>query len=197
MPEHLAPGPCGRCLRSPPPQQVSESLYTYRDGPVRSALLDWKLHGRDAGVLWLLDAAESRLRDLFDPNSLLLPVPMPLSRMRRAGRHHGADLCRAIAGRTGACTDWRLLRRNGVQPRQSTLGGRQRWNNLRKAFVVNADYLREIAAGHGGAGMADTRLWVVDDIMTTGATMHFACRALSRAGLKVNAFSLTRLATRG
>lgn len=194
MPEHLAPGPCGRCLKRTPPQTATQSLYLYRDGPVRSAVLDWKLQGRDAGMLWLLDAASARLNELFGPDSLLLPVPMPLSRMRRAGRHHAADLCRHIGEHTGAAFDWRILRRSGTQARQSSLDGAARRKNLRKAFVVDRDYMQQ--SGLTPAGLGTRQLWVVDDIMTTGATMHFACRALQRAGLGCRAFSLSRLAGR-
>jgi len=190
MPEHLSPGPCGSCLRRPPPQSVTHSLYLYRDGPVRNAILDWKLQGSDAGVLWLLDRATPRLNNIFDPQSLLLPVPMPLSRMRHAGRHHAADLCRAISNRTGAAFDWQLLRRTGEQQRQSSLNGRARWKNLCKAFSVDSDHLPAIQQGDG------IQVWVVDDIMTTGATMHYACRTLRRAGITAGAFSLTRLAGR-
>ena len=140
-------------------------------------------------MLWLLDTAAARLQTLFGPHSLLLPVPMPLSRMRRAGRHHAADLCRAIAGRTDSLVDWHVLRRSGTQQRQSSLSGRARRKNLCNAFRVDTDYRSAEAAG-GASGM---RVWVVDDIMTTGATMHYACRTLQRAGIQASAFSLTRL----
>lgn len=196
MPEDLSPGPCGRCLRRPPAQLMTESLFVYRPGPVRDAILEWKLQGRDAGVHWLLDAATPRLQELFAQGSMLLPVPMPLSRMRRAGRHHAADLCRGIAERTGAAFEWQLLRRSGMQQRQSALSGRARWKNLRKAFHIDGDYKGRIMTELNDADAPHTRIWVVDDIMTTGATMHYACRALARAGIRAGAFSLTRLAER-
>ena len=147
-------------------------------------------------MLWLSDAAEARLQTIFGQQSLLLPVPMPLSRMRRAGRHHAADLCRAIADRTGAGFDWQLLRRNGEQQRQSSLSGRARWKNLCNAFSVDNDHWAEIVAGQASRDVSDMQIWVVDDIMTTGATMHYACRALRRAGIRAGAFTLTRLKDR-
>jgi len=147
-------------------------------------------------MLWLLDTAEARLQAIFGPQSLLLPVPMPLSRMRRAGRHHAADLCLAIADRTGAGFDWQLLRRRGTQQRQSSLSGRVRWKNLCNAFRVNNDHWSEIIAGQASGDVSDMQVWVVDDIMTTGATMHYACRALRRAGIRASAFTLTRLKDR-
>jgi predicted amidophosphoribosyltransferase len=193
MPENLTPGPCGRCLRRVPPQLMTESLFIYRPGPVRDAILEWKLQGRDAGIHWLLDAATPRLQSLFARGSLLLPVPMPLSRMRRAGRHHAADLCRTIAERTGASFDWRLLRRSGTQQRQSALSGRARRKNLCKAFHIDEDYKGGVMAELNDENTPCPRVWVVDDIITTGATMHYACQALKHAGIRAGAFSLTRL----
>jgi len=134
---------------------------------------------------WLCLAAAARLKALFAEEDLLLPVPMPLSRMRRSGRHHAADLCRRIGRITGSPMEWRLLRRSGVQARQSELGRGGRWRNLRKAFHLEGDYRKMLENRD--------RIWVVDDICTTGATLHFACRTLNAAGYGVRAFSLARL----
>ncbi len=111
---------------------------------------------------------------------------MPLARMRRRGMHHAADLCRMIAAETGCRFEWRALRRAGDRPRQSSLSGAARRRNLRGAFVLAPDaraYLR------GG------RLWIVDDIRTTGATLREASRALAKAGFEPRALTLSRTDT--
>lgn len=184
MPKELVPGPCGQCLQDRPAQIATHSLYIYQ-GVVRDVVLSWKLQGQDAGVLWLLDVAVKRLRELISPNDLLLPVPMPLSRMRKQGQHHAANLCRHIANHVGCDWDWKVLRRIGNQQRQSALSGAQRQKNLRKAFVVDTDYWyqRESVAG---------RIWVIDDIITTGMTVHFASKALGSIGNEIHVLSLTR-----
>jgi len=164
------------------------SLYAY-SGPVRDALLSWKLGNQEAGLAWLAQAAAPRLRELFQPGDLLLPVPMPLSRMRKSAMHHAAELCRCIAATTGADWDWRLLRRQGDQPRQSVLSGRERQRNLRGAFALD-QRLIDPSAIKG-------RLWVVDDIHTTGATLRFAARALKPLGRDVHAFAMARAVERG
>ncbi|MDX8410616.1 MAG: double zinc ribbon domain-containing protein [Mariprofundaceae bacterium] len=188
LPDGMAPGPCGSCLRRPPPQVETFSLYAY-DGPVRDALLAWKLGGQEAGLDWLIQAASPRLRQLFQPEDVLLPVPMPLSRLRKSAKHHAADLCRKIAEKSGSEWNWRLLRRQGEQPRQSALRGRQRQRNLRGAFALDRRMLDQI----NGKG----KFWVVDDIHTTGATLRFAARALKPLGRDVHAFTLTRVQHRG
>lgn len=189
MPASLAPGPCGACLRRPPAQVTTRSLYAYQDG-VRAALLDWKLNGGDAALRWLLHAAAPHIRALIGPQAILLPVPMPLSRMRRRGQHHAADLCRDIAEISDCDWEWRLLRRRGEQPRQSELSGAARRRNLRRAFVCDEAYGRRMRWNY-------RELWLVDDIITTGATVHHAARALKPLGMPVHVLSLARTLATG
>lgn len=188
LPGELVPGPCGHCLKRPPFQQATVSLFAYK-GPVRDAILEWKLQGRPEGVRWLVDTAAVRLAELIAPQDLLLPVPMPLSRMRKSGQHHAADLCRMLARHAGCRWDWRLLRRIGEQPRQSELPASERRKNLRKAFAVDADHL----TAHGSIS---GRVWVVDDILTTGTTLGCAARVLKPVKAPVHALSLARTPTR-
>ena len=183
----MAPGPCGRCLKSPPFQRQTRSLFYY-DGPVREAVLRWKLGGDDAAIRWLVATSATRLKQLFGPDDLLLPVPMPLSRVRRSGQHHAADLARMLAEAVGCGWEWRLLRRKGEHARQSALSGRERRKNLRKAFHTDNDYWLSPALG----GHVNGRIWVVDDILTTGATLLHASKALKGLALPVHAFSLAR-----
>ena len=191
LPEGMGRGICGRCFKRPPAQQQTESLYVYH-GPVREAILDWKLNGRDAGVRWLFHLAVPRVRDLIGAGDLVLPVPMPLSRMRQSGQHHAASLSRWLAQAAGCSWDWRILRRHGEQPRQSSLTGAARRRNLRKAFELDHDYLAQHRL------LPDVQaVWIVDDILTTGATLHFAARAAARLQRPVKVLSLARTKQEG
>ncbi len=190
LPDHAAPGPCGHCLRSPPAQVQTVSLYRYA-GPVREAILAWKLQGDAVAARWLVQTAADVISTHLGAHDLLLPIPMPLARMRRSGQHHSADLCHWLAEISGASVNWQLLRRIGEQPRQSSLSGRQRRHNMCKAFHLAADHkaaLRDRIRQHGDF----TSLWVVDDILTTGATLHYAAKAARPLGLPVHVLSLAR-----
>ena len=188
LPEAMAPGPCGHCLTTPPAQVATMSIYAYK-GPVRDAILNWKLQGQDGGVRWLLDAAMPRIKELIAADDLLLPVPMPLSRMRKSGVHHSADLCRWLADGVGCDWDWQLLRRVGEQPRQSALSGSARRTNLRRAFTLSSNCLLR-ASGYA-------TIWIVDDILTTGSTLNFAARATRPLNREVKVLSLARTLNRG
>ena len=188
MAADLAPGPCGSCLRKPPPQVQTVCLYGY-EGPVREAILNWKLQGRDAGLLWLMNAAEQRLKQTFATEDILLPVPMPLNRMRKTGQHHAADLSRHIADITGSRVEWRLLRRTGEQARQSSLAGSKRRRNLGRAFKLNKNAWPDKDV--------QGRIWVIDDILTTGTTVRQACKALRPLKQPIHAFTLARTKREG
>jgi predicted amidophosphoribosyltransferase len=167
-------------------------LYEYH-GPVRDALLEWKLQGHNAALRWLLETAMPSVSAMIDSHALLLPVPMPLSRMRKHGQHHAANMCRWLADDLGCAWDWSILRRIGEQPRQSALSGHARRNNLRKAFALTADYRQRWQAMSFEPGS----VWVVDDILTTGSTLHFAAKASLELGVAVNVLSLARTSSRG
>lgn len=182
----FAPGPCGACLQSLPYQTQTQSLFVYH-GAVRQALLAWKLQGQSSGIHWLLQAAKPNLQRYFSVDDLLVPVPMPIHRMRRSGLHHSANLCQMISAITGCQLDWQILRRRGNHTRQSALKGKERQRNLRKAFTLSNDHLAKIEA-HQVKGT----IWVIDDILTTGATLRHACQAMRRIDQPVSAFSFAR-----
>ena len=68
--------------------------------------------------------------------------------------------------------------------------GSARRRNLRHAFTLTDD-----AICRRQAEAADT-IWVVDDILTTGATLHFTARAAKKLGRPVKALSLARASPR-
>ncbi|HKI60633.1 MAG TPA: hypothetical protein VKA23_06320 [Mariprofundaceae bacterium] len=154
--------------------------------------MNWKLGGDDAAVHWLVETSAATLKELIHPDDLLLPVPMPISRMRRSGQHHAANLSQMIAAVAGCQWDWQLLKRIGEQERQSALSGIARRKNLRKSFSLNHDHWDE----HWRPKRMTGRIWVVDDILTTGATLHFASSALRALKRPVSAFSLARTPTK-
>jgi ComF family protein len=133
--------------------------------PMLAALLDIVLH--EAGVQWPAD-------------SLVLPIPSGRRSMRRRGFNPAGELARALARRRGLAMRTDILRRTRETPKQSTLS-----RHARQMAVVDLFH----AQGPLGA----REILLVDDVMTTGSTLHAAARALRLAGAsRITAVAVAR-----
>jgi len=101
---------------------------------------------------------------------LLLPMPLSRARLRERGFNQALELARRLAPRK---TDPALLLRTRDTPAQSGLTRAERLRNLRGAFAVEP--LR-------AAELRDRRIVLVDDVMTSGASLFAAAQVLRHAG---------------
>lgn len=111
------------------------------------------------------------------PNNLtspvLVPIPSAPANYKRRGYQHTLKLANALEKRIPGSATRSLLRSTGDRLDQSHLGPAERLSNLEGAFEVD---LR---------GFADqgSLIVLIDDVVTTGATIAAACSALVEAGL--------------
>ncbi len=162
---------CGHCLRHPPALDACFAAVDY-GYPWAGLLAEFKFQG-DPG--WAAPLA-GRMRtapgveQALAAADWLLPVPLSDQRLKERGFNQALLLARQLdARRTRA--GW-LLRLRATEA-QSGLDRGQRLRNLRGAFAVEP-----LAA----AQIAGRRLLLVDDVMTTGATLQAAAAALREAG---------------
>ena len=103
-------------------------------------------------------------------------VPVPLHRWRLFSRrfNQAADLARALAAETGKPMLANALRRKRRTAQQVGLGKAAREANMRGAFEVTAE---------GKTELFGSRVLLIDDVYTTGATVSASTRALKRAGV--------------
>ena len=104
-----------------------------------------------------------------------LIVPVPLHRWRLLSRrfNQSALIAGEVAKVSGVALDQRSLERVKSTPQQVGMTADQRRLNMSGAFKV--------ATGRGGA-IAGARVVLIDDVITTGATVNACARALKRAG---------------
>lgn len=161
--------PCGTCQRRAPPLDATHAAFVYR-APLDRLLPRFKFHRDLAAGRLLADAMAMRFAALPRP-AALLPVPLHQGRLRRRGYDQALELARPLARALGLpLLDTALVRTRATAP-QSELDAGARRCNLRDAFAVRI-----------GARLP-THVALVDDVMTTGATLHAAARSLRRAGV--------------
>lgn len=174
-----APG-CARCGVAKPwdceceriPAEIDRlrSAYPYA-GWVRSSIHRFKYDGEFARGEEL--AAElDRIRGELDPVELIVPVPIHSRRLRERGFNQSALLARHLSLSWGiACAE--LLERRLDSPRQVGKSGDERWRNVSGAFACA-----------NRAAVAGMRIAVLDDVITTGATISSCAVALVASGAK-------------
>lgn len=177
-PADSPPTPCGRCLRRPPPQAATRAAFVYAP-PLDALLPRLKFHGdlaagrllaqlmADALVAGRTSAATAGAPPWPDA---LIALPLHPARLRQRGYDQARELARPLARSLGLPLLDGALHRQRATAAQSRLDAAARRRNLRGAFAVTQG-LRLPA-----------RIALVDDVMTTGATVEAAATALLRAG---------------
>ncbi len=175
---------CGACLTDPPPFERTLAAVDYAH-PWDGLITQFKFHA----ALDLAPALTQRLLSTFERSgetapTLLLPVPLSAERLRERGYNQAWELVRRLARAVGCRADAALLLRVKDTPHQLALAPEQRAGNMRGAFAVEPRRRAELA----GASVT-----LVDDVMTTGATVAEAARVLLQAGAsKVHVWVVAR-----
>jgi len=156
---------CGSCLNRPPHFDGTRALWRYEfpcDGLVRAL----KYHARLALAGFFARRLASRPLPKID---LVVPMPLHPKRLAERGFNQALEIARGVARHLGRPIEPRgVLRVKNTVP-QTGLPYEERAKNVRGAFLCKLDL--------SGASIA-----VVDDVMTTGATLNELARALKRAG---------------
>lgn len=173
---------CGACLRQPLGLDGCWAGLDYAY-PWSALLAAFKFHGDPgwAHSLGQLLLSLPGIEGALDAAELLLPIPLAPQRLRLRGFNQALLLARALAPhKVQAHAVLRLHERVA----QSGLTRAQRLHNLQGAFVVEPLAAAQLAGRH---------LLLIDDVMTTGATLLSAGAALRQAGAaSVRALVLAR-----
>ncbi len=173
---------CPDCSEKPPLFDLARSAMVY-EGAVRKAIHRFKYSGhvylhKGLGDL-LADFAESIYER--EPWDTVVPVPLHPSKLRARGVNQALMLARRVSKRIPARVLPDSLVRDRRTPAQTDLSRKDRARNVRGAFRVVR------------TNLACNRVLLVDDVMTTGATMRECAKTLKRAGAEcVVAVSLAR-----
>jgi ComF family protein len=157
---------CGRCLTRPPPFDATVAALAYRF-PADVLVQALKFRGELALAPLLGDLLARRVSG--KGVDLLVPVPLAPRRLRERGYNQALEVARRVAAVAGLRLAPEACRRTRETSEQMGLALDEREGNVRGAF--------DCPQLVGGATVA-----VVDDVMTTGATLAEVAAALKRAG---------------
>ena len=162
---------CGNCLRDPPPLDACLAACTYV-WPWPECIAEFKFRG-DAGLaapLATLLRSAPWVEPAIEDADLVLPMPLAPARLRERGFNQAHELARRLAPRK---TDAGVLLRTRETSAQSGLTRAERLSNLRGAFALEP--LKPTA-------VRNRRVVLVDDVMTTGASLFAAAQVLRLGG---------------
>ena len=163
---------CEACLRKTSPFSRVWMVGSYCD-PLKEAIhrLEYREQiflSRGLGELLGDCLAEEDPPPAFD---LILPVPLHLNRLRQRGYNQALEIARPLGRRTGWPVDALRLQRLRATPPQQGLPLAARERNLSGAF-------------HCEGSLYGARVLLVDDVMTSGATVRECSRVLKQAGAR-------------
>jgi predicted amidophosphoribosyltransferase len=187
----LASTYCRHCARSARPETLhdgrcalcrGETFWNLRavvrlgpyEAPLRDLLLQLKYHDDERALALLTDALADRLaaQPWWPAVTSLTPVPMHWIRRWQRPGDHAATLARALSRRLRVPVR-RLVRRTAYRPSQVQAASHaQRLANVRGSFAVRTT-----------RGLSGECPCLVDNILTSGATLHEIARVLHLAGV--------------
>lgn len=160
-------GVCGRCLKRTPAFDATRAVLAYAF-PADRLVQALKYRHR----LALAGYFSGLLRDIGRPDGVdcVVPLPMHPRGLRERGFNQAVEIARPLARVWGLPLLLDAVRRSRDGPPQASLEGPARLRNVRGAFEADASRI------------AGRSVLVVDDVMTTGATLQSLARELKRAG---------------
>lgn len=174
---------CGECQQHAPPWDAAWAPFRY-GWPLDRLESRFKF-GRDLAAGRVLSSLWQREPHPLELPSLLIAVPLHRSRLRRRGYNQALELARPLAHALGVPLRHDVLQRSRRTEAQTELDAPGRRRNVHGAFALCA-------------GVAPpAHVAILDDVMTTGATVAECASVLKRNGVaRVDVWALARAGSR-
>jgi len=157
---------CGACLKAAPHFASTVALFRY-DFPADRLIQALKYAHQLAVAAWLGKLLSQRLGE--NPCELLIPLPLHPERLRQRGFNQSVEIARPLARALHLPLTLDTLSRTRATPPQAELALKERARNVRGAFECSQDL--------GGRSVL-----LIDDVMTSGATLNECARVLKLHG---------------
>ena len=161
-----ASGTCGACLKRAPHFDATQAVFCY-EFPVDSLIQSLKYAHRLASADFL-GKALAQISASHRPD-LILPVPLSAARLAQRGFNQALEIARPLARTLGVPLEISHIHRCRDTTPQASLPWKERAKNIRHAFECEID-------------LTGKAVLLVDDVMTTGATLDELARTLKAHG---------------
>jgi ComF family protein len=161
---------CGECLRHAPQFDATRAALRY-EFPLAELLHAYKYRsqvGLARAFVGMLRQTTPQHKDAVDT---LVALPVTRARMRERGFNQAAELAKLLGKQLNLAVDLQSLRKIRETRPQMALPWDERRANVRGAFACDV-------------AISGKNVALIDDVMTTGATVDAASRALKKAGAK-------------
>lgn len=167
---------CGRCLRRAPLYEHTVAVFAY-EFPLDKLIQSYKFNAQ----LALANAFARKLATRVSARpDCIVAMPLHPVRLRERGYNQSEELARRLAHDLNIPLSSSACQRVRDTPPQSSLPWKERGRNMRKAFTCSTD-------------MRGKHVAMVDDVMTSGASLNELALALRRAGAReVSAWVVAR-----
>lgn len=172
---------CGDCIKSPPSWDEARSPLAY-GFPADKLVQGFKFQGELSIGRLLGELLADYLAAGGDRPDCIVPVPLHPERLKERGFNQAVELARPVKRRMRRPMRLDLCERVRATEVQSKLDAKERRRNLRDAFAVRAP-------------VQGLHIALLDDVITTGATMESLAAALKDAGAaRISVWSICRAA---
>ncbi|MBC7756208.1 MAG: ComF family protein [Bdellovibrio sp.] len=161
---------CGSCLNSPPDFDATKAVFLYAY-PIDAMMLRYKY----GSMLNLGDtfgeflAEKINIEDCLRNIDLIVPMPMHPQRLQERGFNQALEIAKILTKNCKEKLDYKSTERQTLTPPQASLPLKERVKNIKGAFKVNT-------------ALKEKRIAIIDDVMTTGASLNELAKTLKKAG---------------
>lgn len=163
--------PLAERLRGHIPMVHASAFYFFtHQSQFRALIHDFKYRGRWRSALRMGEWFGAEIAPYYGDVDVIIPIPLHLRRRLKRGYNQSEYIARGIGKALGKPVDTRLVARRKHTRSQATQAGGERWDNVDDIFKVRKP-----------ADIAGRHVLLVDDVVTTGATVISLAEAILRA----------------
>lgn len=162
---------CGSCIGSPPDFDATSAVFLY-SFPIDAMMQRYKY----SNMLSLSQTFGQLLSEKIQLDSLnnssvdlVIPMPMHPARLKERGFNQALEIAKILTRNHAEKLDYKSVIRQKLTPPQASLPLKERVKNIKGAFKVSGDF-------------SGKRIAIVDDVMTTGASLNELAKTLKKAG---------------